>query len=146
SRTTAASSGNLLYVFDIIARSGDSGVSSIPGATLGAIGQQPSINSFGLVAMQAALSTGGNGLFVARIGDSVPTNINPGFSNNASRVFSAAVQINNGSLIAARDQVSGAPPQNLIRLWDPAVTDAFTTIARGGGPTDPFDAVFAFPS
>ena len=142
----AGSSGNLLYQFDFAARSGDAGVSTIAGATLGNIGQSPSINSFGAIGFQAGLSTGGNGLFVAKIGDSVPRNINPTFSNNASRVFSAAVQINDANQIAARDQLSGAPPQNLIRFWDVNATDTFTTLARGGGVTDPFDAVFAFPS
>ena len=42
----AGSSGNLLYQFDFAARSGDAGVSTIAGATLGNIGQSPSINSF----------------------------------------------------------------------------------------------------
>ncbi|MEI6236140.1 MAG: hypothetical protein WCT04_24050 [Planctomycetota bacterium] len=127
-QTLAFSAG---YQYDIIAQSGQNDQSATP---LGTILDGVSINDGGTVAFAAQIGVG-QSLF---IGDGVaaPKNITSGFIAS-NRTFSANVQINNGGIVAGRDQVSGAPAQNLIRLWDSG-TGAFTTIARG--PQN-FDAV-----
>lgn len=137
----AQSSGRLLYQYEVVGKTGD----AVGAATISAIGQSPSVNARGVVAFQAGLSTGGNGLFVGAPGAALPTNINPSFSAPSTRVFSAAVQINNANQVVARDQVPGAPPANFVRFWDGNAADAFVTLARGGSG-QPFDSVFAFPS
>ncbi len=141
---TAAHAANDLYEFDLVAFTGQTGISAT-GGTLTSIGTGPSINGWGEVAFQGGLSTGGNGLFANGLGFAT-FNLNPVFSINPSRTFSGAVQITNAHQVLARDQVSGAPPQSLIRFWELDAGSTFTTLVRGGNPGAPFDSVFAFPS
>ena len=123
------------YEYKLIAASGNT-PSSAPSPLTG-MGNNPSINSLGLVAFVGQFATG-EGIVV---GDGLtPTKlINPGFLSG-TRVFGRAVQVNDKNKVLANDRVSGAPPTYFERLWD-TTTGAFTVVARGGS-TFPFDAVF----
>lgn len=122
------------YKYDVIAKVGD--------ANLTGMGNSPSVNDKGQVAFTGLLSSG-DGVFVGD-GKSLK-NITPGFVGN-NRTFGSAVQINNAGKVVARDRLSGAPPNTLIRIWDSAQDNTFVTIARGGGINDPFDSVLTHAS
>src|SRR5262249_35378855 len=100
-------SANVFYRFDIIAQTGQ--------ASLISMGDSPSINDDGEVGFVGVL-TGGQAVFIGN-GVGNPVNITPGFVRS-TLVFGRAVQINNNWKVVARDQVSGSPPSNFIRLWD----------------------------
>jgi|CXWL01.1.fsa_nt_gi beta-lactam-binding protein with PASTA domain len=133
---TSLAEASVFYKFDVIAKTGQAGL-------LG-LGSGPSINDNGSVAFQGVV-TGGQSIFVGD-GNTDPINITPGFIG-ATRTFSQTVQINNAGKVIARDQVAGAPPRNLVRIWDSKATplDSFAVVARGT-PSDLFDAVIGFNS
>lgn len=129
---------SVFYDFDIIAVTGQAGLTSID--------SNVSINDSGKVAFVGRLA-GGEGVFVGD-GSADPQNITP--SRVTSRIsFAPAVQINNMNQVVARQLVSGSgttPPRTFLRRWDANAIESFTDIAIGGGTSDPFSAIFSFPS
>jgi uncharacterized repeat protein (TIGR01451 family) len=121
------------YKYEIVAKSGAGG--------LNGFGDNPSINDAGRVAFVGQIA-GGEGVFVGDA-SAAATNITPGFL----RTYGRAVQINNNNQVVARDRVNGSPPPTFVRIWNANATDAFTTIARGGGGIlDDYDSVLTHPS
>jgi hypothetical protein len=128
------------YQLDVVAESGQDGLTGM--------GDNVSLNDDGTVAFVGQTASPlpvGEGVFVRRISDAAPINITPGFQSS-TRVFGRAVQINNNNQVAARDRTTGSPPPSLVRIWNADSPGSFTTVARGGFASDPFNSVLAFPS
>lgn len=124
------------YRLEVIAKTGDAGLLTM--------GNNPSINDNDTVAFVGVLPSRAEGVFIGNSPNS-PIHITPGFVS-ATRTFGRAVQINNSGKVIARDQVSGSPPMNRIRIWDSAMVNSFVIIARGGDVNAPYDSVFSHPS
>src|SRR6266487_3017121 len=111
-----------IYDFDIIAQTGQGGLTAIT---------QASINDNGDVAF-VGTTAAGQGLYVGN-GVTAATNINPSFVGG-TRTFTSP-QITNGGLVVARDRVSGSPPTFFARIWDGQALDSYTPVAVGGAQT-----------
>lgn len=119
------------YEYNVIAEVGQAGLTGM--------GDQPSINDFGVVAFVGKVA-GGEKVFV---GEGV---IDPKPITTFLRTYGRAVQINNQGQVVSRDQISGAPVLTQIRVWDSSLVDSFQLIATGGDPPRPYASVLAQPS
>lgn len=126
------------YELKVVARAGQ--------VNLTGMEREVSINDLGHVAFIGQLNNSGTGFEDVFLADGVGDPRRLSTFAGASRNFSISVQATNDGRVAARDQVSGAPPDSFVRIWGPDVNDN-DVIARGGGdPFDDYDSVFARPS
>ena len=95
-----------IYDYQVIAQSGQNGIASIT--------QFPSINNSGDVAFVAALTAGGEGIFVGD-GSTFPTNVTQVIDPN--RTYLASAQINNDGQVLASER-DFSPNFRQLELWD----------------------------
>ena len=119
------------YSFDLITKSGD----NINAAgNLVSIGNTPSINNFGSIALIGKFGTGFSAptdLLVAN-----PSGDISNLSSSDTWRFSNQVQINDNNQIVARDTLAGL---FAIRRWDVDLPDAYIVEATGGFPAGGLD-------
>jgi endonuclease I len=127
------------YELKVIAVAGQAGLTGME--------KEVSINNAGMIAFIGQLqnsSTSFEDVFVGSDEPSGPVNIS-NFSG-PDRNFGNGVQLTDANTVAARDQVSGAPPQSFVRVWGPS-PGVYDVIAQGGGGLlDDYDTVFVRPS
>jgi hypothetical protein len=152
-------SRSLILLITVLAAASPSNASSIPGkyyeyyevastslGTFTALGNQPAINDYGLVAFTGTTSIGQT-IWIGD-GDNNPAlDINPGFGNPTPgrEDFSTALQINNKKQVASQDTTNATSIASQARLWIGTGTDSFKYIARGGSGQK-FNGVLAYPS
>ncbi len=91
----------------------------------------------GMVAFVGDFGSGAQGLFVGDGTADGLQNINPTWSNNASRVFGDPVEINNNGEVLAVDRYStNGSTQFTLRTWSDETPNAYLIYASAGGPNN----------
>src|SRR3954453_8707362 len=108
------------YKIEVMAKTGQAGLLHI--------GDSPSINDAGSVAMTGRIA-GGQGGFVADLPAS-PVNINPLWAAPGIH-FGDAADINGQRKVLVRE-LKADPPQRTIETWDPATPNGIEVLASGG--------------
>ena len=117
-----------LYGFDLVAEKGQ--------LNLTGMGTGPSINDAGDVAFVGDFGSGAQGLFVGDGTADGLQNINPTWSNNASRVFGDPVEINNNGEVLAVDRYStNGSTQFTLRTWSDETPNAYLIYTSAGDRT-----------
>lgn len=129
-----------LFSFDVIAKQGQ--------ASLSGMGTGPSINDAGTVAFVGNFQSGAQGLFVGD-GQGALTNINPSFSNDPTRSFGQAVEINDSGQVVSVDRENNGGSLWRLRTWDSTKLNSSLIYARASAagiqPGD-FDALSSYAS
>lgn len=116
---------------------------SVAGFT--ALGNQPAINDYGLVAFTGTTSIGQT-IWVGD-GDNNPAiDINPGFGNPTPgrEDFSTALQINDSEIVASQDTTNATQIASQARLWYGTESNTYKYVVRGGSGQK-FNGVLSYP-